>query len=88
MLPVWLVLKVGLLGLVALLVALGLFVRMAAAAIRAQRRGPAMIGAQLVGGLILMSLTVGRLAQPEGAMLVAIGVVLVGPHMRREVLCD
>lgn len=86
-LPVWLVLKVGLLGLLALLVALGLFVRRAARAIRRQRRGPAMIGAQLVGGLILMSLTVGRLAQPEGAMLVAIGVVLVGPHMRREVSC-
>ena len=87
-LPVWIVLKVGLLGLLALVVALGLLARRAFESIRVQRYGPALIGAQLVGGLILMSMTIGRLAQPEGAIFVAVAAVLLNrPVGRNEPSC-
>ena len=83
-LPVWIVLKVGLLGLLALLVALGLLARRALELIRVQRYGPALIGAQLLAGLILMSMTIGRLAQPEGAMFVAVAAVLLNRDVGRD----
>ncbi|MGH2899179.1 MAG: hypothetical protein ACRDMZ_10940, partial [Solirubrobacteraceae bacterium] len=87
-LPIWVVLKVGLLGLAALIVALGLLLRRAARLIGDQGRGPALIGIQLIGGLILMSLTIGRFAQPEGAMLLGLGAVLLAQPLRREAACD
>lgn len=83
-LPVWIVLKVGVLGLLALVVALGLLARRALELIRVQRHGPALIGAQILGGLVLMSMTIGRLGQPEGAMLVAIAAVLLHRDVGRD----
>lgn len=76
-LPVWIVLKVGLLGLVALLWALGLLFRRVLRAVRSQVYGAPFIGAQLIVGLIVMSLTINRVAQPEGAILMALGAVLI-----------
>lgn len=87
-LPIWIVLKVGLLGLVALLCALSLLARRLAPAVRKHGHRAALSGGQLIVGLILMSLTINRLAQPEGAILIAIGAVLVSMHRGGAVRCD
>ncbi|MBJ7470239.1 MAG: hypothetical protein JHD16_03015 [Solirubrobacteraceae bacterium] len=74
-LPVWVGLKLGLLGL-ALLTAVG-----AVAMWRTLRRSRvfgARVGALLFTGLLLMSLTIGRAALPEGVILVACCFILLG----------
>ncbi|MBA3747035.1 MAG: hypothetical protein H0W96_06020 [Solirubrobacterales bacterium] len=75
--PIWIVLKVGILGMVALFFALALFARRAIRGGRADPVGPALVGSLLFGGLVVMSLTINRLGQPEGALLAVAGVVLV-----------
>lgn len=77
-LPIWIVLKVGLIGMVALVLALALFARRAVRGWHAGPAGPALVGSLIFGGLLVMSLTINRLGQPEGAVLAMVGVVLVG----------
>lgn len=80
-LPIWIVLKVGLLGL-AILSAIGLV-----AFYRTMSRRPAFgprVATLLFGGLVVMSLTIGRLALPEGVVLTATFFVLFGWGVPRE----
>jgi hypothetical protein len=75
-LPVWLVLKVGIVGTLLAGALLLLFIRRAAGGIR----GPtpaAGAGLVIVLGLVAMSLTLGRIAQPDGAVLLGLGTALV-----------
>ena len=76
-LPVWLILKVGYAGACVALLLLGLFIRRGA---RAGTTAPDFVstsGLLVVVGLVVMSLTLGRIALPEGAVLLGLGCALV-----------
>jgi hypothetical protein len=83
-LPVWIGLKVGLLGLAAALVALWLIAR------RARRLlllgGPAAheaaLGVVITAGMLAMSLMIDRAALPEGVPLLALGLALLPENPR------
>jgi O-Antigen ligase len=83
-LPVWIGLKVGLLGLAAACAALWLLIR------RARRLlllgGPpareAVLGILIAGGMLAMSLTIDRAALPEGVPLLALGLALLPENPR------
>jgi len=69
--PLWVDLKFGLLGLLAGLALLAATLR---TALRARQDPLAGLGAVIVTGLLLLSLTLDRLALPEGAVLVGFGL--------------
>ena len=83
-LPVWIALKVGFLGLAAACAALWLLVG------RARRLlllgGPpareATLGILIAGGMLAMSLTIDRAALPEGVPLLALGLALLPGNPR------
>jgi O-antigen ligase len=71
-LPVWIWLKVGLIGSVAVLTATILALRKAFHALRPKPRlhdPDAALALVMMAGLLLMSLTINRVALPEGAVL-------------------
>jgi hypothetical protein len=83
-LPVWIGLKVGLLGLAATCFALLLLTRRALRLLRLG--GPpareAALGVVITVGMLLMSLTIDRAAIPEGVPLLALGLALIPEHPR------
>jgi hypothetical protein len=85
-LPVWLALKDGVFGLLCAILAIVLIVRRE---IRALRSGSgqlqALIGASLIIGLLVMSLTIDRVALIEGVVMLVIGVFLVTSAIEPEV---
>jgi hypothetical protein len=77
-LPVWLALKDGIFGLMFAVVAIVLIARRVTRVLRSGRDPlNALVGAALITGLLVMSLTIDRLALIEGAVLLAIAVSLV-----------
>jgi hypothetical protein len=83
-LPVWIGLKVGLLGLAAACAALVLFGRRALRLLRlgGPPAGEAALGIVIAAGMLIMSLTIDRAALPEGVPLLALGLALIPerPH--------
>jgi hypothetical protein len=86
-LPVWIGLKLGFVGIIAAAFALVLLGRRALALVGAggQAGRDAALGCVLVAGLVLMSLGIGRAALPEGAALLGFGIALL-PARPREPL--
>lgn len=76
---IWVVLKLGLFGLIALLVALGWGLWRV---IRGPRGIGPTVGLTIFAGLMVMSLTIGRAALPEGVILTATCFVLFGWGVR------
>jgi hypothetical protein len=79
-LPVWIGLKVGLVGLAAIMIAIILLLQRGFAAIRAKgvlHHSEHALAAVLIVGLLLMSLTINRIALPEGAILFGFAVGLL-----------
>jgi hypothetical protein len=83
-LPVWIALKAGILGLVCALLALAaIFRRTMRALQREDERIQVLVGAIFVLGLVVMSMTLDRLALPEGLLPFMVGVFLISsavPH--------
>jgi hypothetical protein len=83
-LPVWIGLKVGLLGLAAACAALLLVARRARRLLRLG--GPpareATLGVVITAGMLIMSLTIDRAALPEGVPLLALGLALIPERPR------
>ena len=81
-LPAWIVLKVGMVGLALICVLLTIYVRRAMGAL-AHLTARTHAGWALIAvlGLVLMSMTLGRAAQPEGAMFLGLACALL-PHTR------
>lgn len=78
--PIWIVLKAGVIGLIACCVAL---VQAGRSMLSELRKGDwwksdAALGSVLIVGVLLMSLTLGRAALPEGAMTLGLGIALTG----------
>jgi hypothetical protein len=77
-LPVWVALKTGIVGLLALLAALGIVFRRGIAGLRkSDRRTRSLAGLALVTGLVAMSMTLDRVALPEGMPLFVLGLALI-----------
>jgi hypothetical protein len=76
-LPVWLVLKVGVLGSIVALLALGAFVVRGLRIAGAAASPAAAAGVVTLIGLFAMSLALGRMALPEGALLTGLACALV-----------
>jgi hypothetical protein len=83
-LPVWIGLKVGLLGIAAALAMLVLLLRRAPRLLRLG--GPpareAALGVAITSGMIVMSLTIDRAALPEGVPVLALGLALIPERPR------
>jgi hypothetical protein len=83
-LPVWIGLKVGLLGLAAACLAIYLLSKRALRLLRLG--GPpareATLGIVIAAGMLLMSLTIDRAALPEGVPLLALGLALIPERPR------
>jgi O-antigen ligase len=87
--PVWLVLKTGCAGLVGWLALLAFAARVTVRRLRTPRDGAdralVLCGAAAVLGTLIMSLTLGRAALPEGALSIVIGWALVASPGRLRV---
>ena len=78
-LPVWIALKAGVLGLLGACAALAVIARRAGLGLGdGTSRVEVLAGAALVLGTVVMSLTLDRLALPEGVLPFVVGVFLVG----------
>jgi hypothetical protein len=78
--PAWVVLKAGVVGVLGSIVLLAVAARRLVSVNRkrdAGRVAAARLGAILIVGLLVMSLTLGRLALPEGVVLMAFGCALL-----------
>lgn len=76
--PAWVVLKLGVPGVALVSVLLLMLAKRAIQGLRdPERRWAVSIGAAMVFGLLMMSLTLGRAALPEGVVLMAVGIALV-----------
>jgi O-antigen ligase len=85
-LPVWIALKAGIPGLLGAGLALVILAMRAVRALRcAVDRRVVLAGGVLVLGLIAMSITLDRLALPEGTTLFTIGVFLISAPLRGTV---
>jgi hypothetical protein len=83
-LPVWLALKAGVAGLLAAGLALVVILQRAFRCLRARDvQVQALAGAALVVGLVTMSMTLDRIALPEGVPLLVIGVFLISSAYQR-----
>lgn len=77
-LPVWIALKTGIFGLLCAGLALAIMFRRTLDAMRgAGDRVQILAGAVIVLGLVVMSMTLGRLALPEGILPFIVGVFLI-----------
>jgi hypothetical protein len=77
-LPVWIALKTGIFGLLCASLALAIMLRRALGALRrVGDRVPVLAGAVIVLGLVVMSMTLDRLALPEGIFPFIVGVFLI-----------
>jgi hypothetical protein len=77
-LPVWIALKTGILGLLCACFALVVIARRTVFALRGGGdRVPVLAGAMLVLGLLTMSMTLDRVALPEGVLPFMVGVFLL-----------
>jgi hypothetical protein len=76
--PIWVMLKAGVAGF--LIVAVALILRSGFRGLRRPypTRGEAAFSLIIIGGLLLMSLTVDRIAIPEGAVLFGLAIGLLG----------
>jgi hypothetical protein len=84
--PLWIILKVGLAGLVVACVAARLAARRVIRRYRSDppRRDMLALGSAIVAGILVMSLTLGVAALADGAMLLGFGgAFLSGPRPRR-----
>lgn len=77
-LPVWIALKTGIFGLLCASLALAIMFRRTLNALkRGGDRVQVLTGAIIVLGLVVMSMTLGRLALPEGILPLIVGVFLI-----------
>jgi hypothetical protein len=77
-LPVWIALKAGIFGLLCASLALAIMIRRALDALRSGGdRVQVLSGAVIVLGLVVMSMTLDRLALPEGILPLVVGVLLI-----------
>jgi hypothetical protein len=77
-LPVWIALKTGIVGLLCASLALAIMLRRTLDALRrAGDRVQILAGAVIVLGLVVMSMTLDRLALPEGILPLIVGVFLI-----------
>jgi hypothetical protein len=77
-LPVWIALKTGILGLLCACLALAVIARRTVSSLRQNGdHAPVLAGAIFVLGLVVMSMTLDRLALPEGVLPLIVGVFLV-----------
>jgi hypothetical protein len=78
--PIWVMLKAGVAGLLIVAVAVALILRSGFRGLRRPypTRGEAAFSLIIIGGLLLMSLTIDRIAIPEGAVLFGLAVGLLG----------
>jgi hypothetical protein len=77
-LPVWIALKTGILGLICACLAIAILTRRLVDALRrGADRTAVLAGAILVLGLVVMSMTLDRLALPEGMLPFVLGVFLI-----------
>jgi hypothetical protein len=83
-LPVWLGLKLGLLGIAAALLALALLARRASRlfGLGGAPAREARLGVVIVLAMLIMSLTIDRAALPEGVPLLALGLALIPDRPR------
>jgi hypothetical protein len=85
-LPVWIALKTGIFGLICASLALAMIVRRAVDALRlGGDRIQIVAGAVIVLGLVVMSMTLDRLALPEGIFPFMVGVFLISTAARRPI---
>src|SRR5205085_5926783 len=75
--PLWIVLKVGIIGLGVLLAAGGVSAWRLIRQGRERRGHGVALGAVIVVGIMAMSLTLGRAALPDGAMLLGLAAALL-----------
>ncbi len=86
-LPVWIALKTGILGLLGACAALAAIARRASLRLTGGAdRVEVLAGAVLVLGTVVMSMTLDRLALPEGVLPFVVGVFLVGRPARTAVM--
>jgi uncharacterized membrane protein YhaH (DUF805 family) len=82
-LPVWIALKTGIFGLICASLALAIMIRRALDALRrGGDRVQIVAGAVIVLGLVVMSMTLDRLALPEGIFPLIVSVFLISTAVR------
>jgi hypothetical protein len=85
-LPVWIALKDGVFGLLCAILAIALIARREIQALRSGTcQLQALIGASVIIGLLVMSLTLDRIALIEGVVMLVIGVFLVTSAIEPDV---
>jgi hypothetical protein len=75
--PLWIVLKVGVPGLIGAVLALALLLRRMIALLPSTARSDVIAGAIVTGGLAVLSMTLGRAALPEGVVVLTFGLALL-----------
>jgi hypothetical protein len=78
MFPIWILLKAGILGIAAVSVAALAILRRSFGSARARLTPTVELALVLLVGLFLMSLTIDRIALPEGGILVGLAIGLLG----------